>query len=186
MRRRQSVRIEFFWSAIHLVIRFSDWARRAAPAMLLIGALVAGAAVWLASSAEAGRWVWKGWERMFGSPSTMTDAVSGALAQSASAITSGNYTITAIDAPSAGASALEATLVFAVNASGAMTGGYSDAAGVIILLVISASAIGCGGGGSNGGGGGGGGGNPGTTAGTYTITVTALQDPSAPPSEQSP
>ncbi len=41
----------------------------------------------------------------------------------------------------------------------------------IILLCVVIGAVGCGGGGS-GNGGGGGGGNPGTTAGTYTITVT--------------
>jgi uncharacterized repeat protein (TIGR03803 family) len=44
----------------------------------------------------------------------------------------------------------------------------------MILLCAVIGAVGCGGGsgGSGGGGGGGGGGNPGTTAGTYTITVT--------------
>jgi len=41
----------------------------------------------------------------------------------------------------------------------------------IVLLFALVGAVGCGGGG-RGGGGGGGGGNPGTTAGTYTITVT--------------
>jgi hypothetical protein len=41
-----------------------------------------------------------------------------------------------------------------------------------IVLAISISALGCGGGGAAGGGGGGG--NPGTTAGTYSVTVTAI------------
>ena len=41
-----------------------------------------------------------------------------------------------------------------------------------LLIVLSGGVIACGGGGSAGGGGGGGGGNSGTTAGTYTITVT--------------
>lgn len=41
----------------------------------------------------------------------------------------------------------------------------------ILLICVSIGAVGCGGGGGNGGGGGGNG-NPGTTAGTYTITVT--------------
>jgi len=42
----------------------------------------------------------------------------------------------------------------------------------VLLLFVAVSAIGCGGGGSNGGGGGGGGGNPGTTPGSYLITIT--------------
>ena len=50
------------------------------------------------------------------------------------------------------------------------------ALGLLLLWIVLASLIvlpACGGGGSNGGGGGGGGGNPGTPAGTYTLTITA-------------
>jgi Chitobiase/beta-hexosaminidase C-terminal domain len=129
MRRRQFDRIQFFWTAVRAAIKFSDWARRAATAMLLIGALLAGAAVWLTASAKASHWVWKGWERLFG-PSATAYAIPGALAQPEGSGTSGNYTITAIDEPSAGTSATEGTIVFAVNASGAMTGAYSDQTGV--------------------------------------------------------
>jgi hypothetical protein len=41
---------------------------------------------------------------------------------------------------------------------------------VLLGIVFSLGVLGCGGGSSQGGGGGGG--NPGTTAGTYTVTVT--------------
>ena len=92
--------------------------------MLLIGALFAGAAVWLTASTQASHWVWKSWDRMFG-PSATANAIPGALAQPESSGTSG-YTIIAIDEPSAGTSTLEGTIVFGVNASGAMTGAYSD------------------------------------------------------------
>ena len=129
MRRRQSVRIQFVWAAVRAAIKFSDSARRVAPVMLFVGALFAGTCVWLTASAKAGHWVWKGWERMFG-PSATANANPRALAQPDSSGTSGNYTITAIDEPSAGASATEGTLVFGVNASGAMTGTYSDQVGV--------------------------------------------------------
>jgi hypothetical protein len=49
---------------------------------------------------------------------------------------------------------------------------WQTTAGILVLIfLITCGEVACGGG-SNGGGGGGGGGNPGTTAGTYTITVT--------------
>ena len=94
--------------------------------MLLMGVLFAGAAVWLTTSAEASHWVWKGWERLFG-PTSLTNVSPRIFAQTGG---SPNYTITTIDEPSAGTSATEGTIVFAVNASGAITGAYSDQAGV--------------------------------------------------------
>ena len=130
MTHRKTLRIQFFWTAVRAAIKGSDWARRAAPVMLLSGALFAGAAVWLTTSTQASHWVWKGWERMFG-PSATANAIPGALAQPESPGTSGNYTIITIDEPNAGTSALEGTIVFAVNASGGMTGGYSDAVGIV-------------------------------------------------------
>ncbi len=130
MTHRKPVRIQFFWTAVRAAIKGSDWARHAAPVILLIGALFAGAAVWLTTSTQASHWVWKGWERMFG-PSATANAIPGALARPESSGTSGNYTITVIDEPSAGTSALEGTIVFAVNASGGMTGGYSDVVGIV-------------------------------------------------------
>ena len=42
----------------------------------------------------------------------------------------------------------------------------------VFLIALSGGVLSCGGGGSGGGGGGGGNGSPGTTAGTYTVTVT--------------
>jgi hypothetical protein len=43
---------------------------------------------------------------------------------------------------------------------------------IFLLAFLSSGVVSCGGGGGKSGGGGGGGGNPGTTAGSYTITVT--------------
>lgn len=43
---------------------------------------------------------------------------------------------------------------------------------ILLLGALATGAVACGGGGSGGGGGGGGGGTPGTTAGSYTVTVT--------------
>lgn len=128
MRHQRSVRTQLFWSAVHAAIRISDWARRTAPALLLTGTLLAGAAVWLTTTASASHWVWKGWERLFG-PAATAGAHPAALAQP-DISPAGGYTITAIDEPSAGTSAIEGTVVFGVNASGAMTGAYSDHAGV--------------------------------------------------------
>ncbi len=62
---------------------------------------------------------------MFGLSGT-ANAIPGALAQPEGSDTGGNYTITAINEPSAGASALQGTVVFGINASGAVTGSYSD------------------------------------------------------------
>jgi len=55
--------------------------------------------------------------------------------------------------------------------------------GLVVLLAVFGGFSACGGGGSSvgGGGGGGGGGNPGTTAGTYTFTVTATGNPAVTP-----
>ena len=43
-----------------------------------------------------------------------------------------------------------------------------------VVLFAAAAGMGCGGGGNAGGGGGGGQTNPGTTAGTYTVTITGV------------
>ncbi|HUA62620.1 MAG TPA: chitobiase/beta-hexosaminidase C-terminal domain-containing protein [Verrucomicrobiae bacterium] len=127
MRRRQSVRIRFFPAAVNAAIKFSNWVRRSTPVLLLTGALFAGTSVWLTHSAIASRWAWRGWERMFGTPS-LTGARPHIFAQLGG---SGSYTITPIDAPGAGTGATEGTIVFAVNASGAMTGGYFNAVGIV-------------------------------------------------------
>jgi hypothetical protein len=125
MRRRQSVRTQFFWAAIRGAIKFSDWGRRAAPFMLLTGIAVAGSAVWLTTSTKASHWAWKSWDRMFGPPSLNARPRVFALLGG-----NGNYTISSVNEPSAGTAALEGTFVLGVNASGAMTGSYSNATGV--------------------------------------------------------
>ena len=60
--------------------------------------------------------------------------------------------------------------------------GWRNLLGVFILFFTLTGLNACGGGGSNGGGGGGGGGgNSGTTAGTYTFTVTGTGNPAVTP-----
>jgi len=78
--------------------------------------------------------------------------------------------------PTAGGAALALVVFFGIPARRrnwpAMLG--------LLVLFVSIGAIGCGGGSSSGGGGGGGGGNSGTTAGTYTVTVTGTSGTIAP------
>ena len=109
-----------------MIISTADALRRFWLIALICLVMVAGAAVWLTTSAKASHWVWKGWERLFG-PASVNDVRPRILAQTGG---SGAYTITPIDEPSAGTSAVEGTIVIGVNASGAMTGAYSDQAGV--------------------------------------------------------
>ena len=52
---------------------------------------------------------------------------------------------------------------------------------ILVAMVVIGTLSSCGGGSSGGGGGGGGGGNPGTTAGTYTFTVTSAGSPAVTP-----
>lgn len=118
-------------------IRLADGARRSVPVMLLVGTLFAGTAVWLTPSAKAGHWIWKGWERMFGPPS-LSNARPHIFAQVGG---SEAYTISAINEPSAGTSAAEGTMILGVNASGAMTGGYSDQVGIAHGLVYADGAF---------------------------------------------
>jgi subtilase family serine protease len=59
--------------------------------------------------------------------------------------------------------------------------GWRDMLGVLVALVVMGALSSCGGGGSGGGGGGGGQNDPGTTAGTYTYSVTATPAPSVSP-----
>lgn len=129
MRYRQSVWTRLFWTTVRAGIRMADGARRTAPVILLVATLFGGTAVWLTTSAKAGHWVWKGWERMFGQSATV-DTKQSPAAQSESSSASA-YTITGIDDSNAGTGALEGTLVTAVNASGEMTGGWSDATGIM-------------------------------------------------------
>jgi hypothetical protein len=125
MRRRTLLRAQLVASSIHAAIQVSNRLRRAMPVILLTGTLFAGAAVWLTSSVKANHWVWKGWERLFGPP-TLTSVKPRIFAQ----IDGGDYIISPVNEPSAGTSALQGTLVTAVNASGTMTGAYSEVNGV--------------------------------------------------------
>ncbi|MDI3253849.1 MAG: protease pro-enzyme activation domain-containing protein [Bacillota bacterium] len=68
---------------------------------------------------------------------------------------------------SAGATALAFVVLLVVPAR---RRSWKNLLGLVLFAVVLSSVLGCGG--SSNGGGGGGGGNPGTTAGTYTFTVT--------------
>jgi hypothetical protein len=70
----------------------------------------------------------------------------------------------------AGGAALAGILLFCIPAR---RRSWQTMLGMLVLLVaLTGGVLACGGGGSGGGGGGGGTSNPGTTAGTYTVTVT--------------
>ena len=112
----------FIPKVIHVVISTADALRRFWLIVLVCLVTFAGAAVWMTTSAKANHWVWKGWERLFG-PASINSVKPRILAQVGG---SAGYTITPIDEPNAGTSADEGTIVFGVNASGAMTGTYSD------------------------------------------------------------
>lgn len=129
MSQQQPLSNRVAWVVIRAAIRLSDWARSTAPVFLLTAIMLAGGALWLASGASAHAWVWKSWERMFG-PAATAGAGQSTHAQPETPGTSGNFTVVTIDDPSAGASATEGTFVIGVNASGAMTGAYSDQVGV--------------------------------------------------------
>jgi hypothetical protein len=124
-----------------MVISTADALRRFWLIALICLVMVAGASAWLTTSTKASQWVWKGWERLFGPQDTATKSL-GALAQPESSDPSA-YTITAIDEPSAGTSAVEGTFVLALNASGAMTGGYSDQVGIVHGFVCAAGGASC-------------------------------------------
>jgi hypothetical protein len=128
-------------NAIHMVISTADALRRFWLIALICLVTFAGAAVWLTTSTKASQWVWKGWERVFGSPAAGNAGLS-ALAQPQTSGTTG-YMITVIDEPIAGTSAVEGTIVFAVNASGAMTGSYSDQTDVGHGFVCAAGGTSC-------------------------------------------
>jgi hypothetical protein len=105
-------------------------------------------------------------------PASVT--ISGTAAQTVTLAVSSTASTTAFNQktrffwPSAGSAALAVVLLFGIPARRRQ---WRNLIGAIVLLAaLTGGLASCGG--SSGGGGGGGGGNPGTTAGTYTITVT--------------
>ncbi len=141
MTSRLSGRRRHLSNAIHMVISTADTLRRFWLIALICVVTFAGAAVWPTARTKAADWVWKGWERMFG-PFAAANATPGPLAQPGSSGTPG-YTITSIDEPSAGTSAVEGTIIFGVNASGAMTGAYSSQSEVGLGFVCTAGGTSC-------------------------------------------
>ncbi len=125
MRRRQSVPTRLGWTAVRAAIKFSDWARRAAPVLLLIAALFAGTAAWLTWSASAHVWERKSWNRLFGGSArpSARDA-SATIARPEDSASGGTYTI--IDISGAGTSAGTGTLAGGIDAAGDVAGVYLD------------------------------------------------------------
>jgi len=125
MRNRQFDRIQFFWAAVRAAIKFSDWARRAAPLTLLIGVLFAGAAVWLTWSASAHAWERKSWNRLFGSSAQPpTGGASAMIAQPEDNTGGGTYAV--IDISGAGTNPGTGTIAGSIDAAGDVAGVYLD------------------------------------------------------------
>ncbi len=122
MRRRAYLRTRIVEISIGTAIRLSSRARRAAPVLLLIGAMFAGTAAWLSTSVKANHWVRKGWEGMFGPP-LLSNVGPHVFAQLGG---TGNYTVTALNETGAGTSALNGTVALCIDAAGDVAGIYVD------------------------------------------------------------
>ncbi len=107
------------------------------------------------------------------SPVSISDTNSHTATLTISTTAASNASLATPHTPSAqwrhGAVAFACLLLFGIGA--VRRKGRSAFFMLLLLVVLAGGAISCGGGGSSSGGGGGG--NPGTTAGTYVITVTA-------------
>ncbi len=131
MKRRQSLHRLPLENAIRAAIHAALALRRIGPVALLCAALVSLGAVYLATATSADSVIWKGWTRVFGYRAPVQANNLRADAEPEIANASGNfYTLTPFDAPGAGTSELEGTVAFGINASGEVTGVYSNATGV--------------------------------------------------------
>ena len=125
MTRRKSGRIHFYWTAVRAAIKFSDWARRVAPVMLLIGALFVGTAVRLTWSASAHVWERKSWNRLFGSSAQSPSGGASARIERPEESTAGG-TFTTIDITGAGTGAGTGTIAGFIDTAGDVAGVYLD------------------------------------------------------------
>ncbi len=132
MKNRHSLHRLLLENGIRAAIKAADTIRRATPVVLLCVAMLSLGAVYLATTTLADSGLWKNWTRVFGhtAPRLGTNFSTPARTQ-----TSGNsnsaYTLTAFDAPGAGTGELEGTVALEINASGEITGVYSNAIGVV-------------------------------------------------------
>ncbi len=127
-----------FWSAVHGAIRVSDWARKAGAVALLSVVMLAAAAAWMTTSTSAHVWVWKGWVRLFGEVKVAQGRPASNIESQTS---SGSNTsgVASFDVPAAGTGEAEGTIAFGVNASGEITGAYSNSLGVVHGYVFGAN-----------------------------------------------
>jgi hypothetical protein len=109
---------------MHAAIRTADQLRHAGPVALLCTVVLSVGAIWFATATLAGSKPWAKWIHAAGNSAPGTGA--GALARPEGTSGSSAYTITAIDEPSAGTGELEGTEAFGINASGVITGAYSN------------------------------------------------------------
>jgi len=119
MRRRQSFPTQFFWTAVRVAVRLSDWARRSAPLTLLTGIAFAAGALWLTSAASQNMRIRRAWGHFLGHP---------ALSQAEPLASGGisGYTLTTFDVSGAGSGVIEGTFAIAMDAFGDVTGAYLD------------------------------------------------------------
>jgi hypothetical protein len=130
MRSQGFNRRALLWSAVRGAIRLSDWARKSGPAVLLCALVLSLGAAYMATSTVAASGLWKGWTRIFGHPAPVPAYSAGMPIPESGDGGDPTYALTSFDAPGGGAGELEGTVALGINASGAITGVYSNAFGV--------------------------------------------------------
>jgi hypothetical protein len=131
MNRRISARSLVLQNALRAAIKTADTVRRAGPVALLCAALLSLGAVFMARATFANPSLWQSWTRLFGHPVPRPASDAGIRPEAATSDASNpGYTFTSFDAPGAGTSELEGTVGLGINASGTITGVYSNAMGV--------------------------------------------------------
>lgn len=136
MKNRGSLRSRLFKNGLSLAIKAANAMHRAGPLVLLSVLLLSLGTIYLATTTLADSALWS---RVLGrlvslparntkaSPETQTPA-NGSSA----------YTLTSFDAPGAGTGELQGTFVLGINASGVITGVYSNAMGVTHAFIRAA------------------------------------------------
>jgi hypothetical protein len=131
MKRQTSVRSLFLQNAMRAAIMAADTVRRAGAVALLCAGLLSIGAVYMARVTFANSSLWQSWTRLFGHPVPRPASDPGMQPESATGDDSNpGYTLTSFDAPGAGTTELEGTFATGINASGTITGIYSNAMGV--------------------------------------------------------
>ena len=136
MTSRASFRRLLVSSAIRGTISTADSLRRFWFIALLCLAMIAAGAVWPTARTKAASWAWKSWERLFGGSRQVVSTSGSAIPDVSGA---GGGTLTSFDEPSDGSGAMEGTFGTAINASGTITGIYSNQSGQFQGFLLNAS-----------------------------------------------